>query len=151
MSAIRKVAGGRAGSSQRRIYPATDIDEDVIKALKASDVPLSAYDLVERLQRNGRRLFGVSIYRSLSRLCAREAIERIEMTARYRIRDTPGALLMTCDQCGRTYPVAASRQFEELGSTIAEHGFVPSKVALEATGICRTCRLTADEDGEVDE
>lgn len=148
MSAIRKVAGGRAGSTQRRIYPATDIDEDVIKALNASDVPLSAYDLVERLQSKGRRVFVVSIYRSLARLCAREAVERVEMTARYRIRDTPSALLMTCEQCGRTYPVAASRQFEELELAIAENGFLPGKVALETTGICRICRATGGEGNE---
>lgn len=150
MSAFRRVAGGRAGSTDRRIYRATDLDEDVIKALEASDVPLSAYDLAVRLQNEGRRIFVVSIYRSLARLCAAHAAERVEMTSRYRIRDVPNALLTTCDKCGRTFALAADRQFEQLGIVIADSGFRAIKVALEAVGICRDCQEAGDRNSEAE-
>ncbi len=142
MNAIRRGGSALARASSRRTpsYPASLLVSDIIDRLTQSGVPLSAYDLAGQLSVDGRRMFVVSIYRALARLCRERVIERVEMTSRYRIKDVDRAVLMTCTECGQTFAMPASVQHEALETVLAGAGFATSKLALEAAGTCLACR-----------
>ncbi|QNQ11622.1 Fur family transcriptional regulator [Sphingomonas alpina] len=142
MNAIRRGASALARASVRRTpsYPASLLAKDIVNRLTQSGVPLSAYDLATELSVDGRRMFVVSIYRALARLCLDRVIERVEMTSRYRIKDVDRAVLMTCTECGQTFAIPAGAEHEALEHALTGAGFVTSKLALEAAGTCLACR-----------
>jgi Fe2+ or Zn2+ uptake regulation protein len=141
MNAIRRGDGAPARALLRRTsYPASLLARDIVDRLTISGVPLSAYDLASDLSADGRRMFVVSIYRALARLCLDRVIERVEMTSRYRVRDVDRAVLMTCTECGQTFAMPAGAQHDALETVLAGAGFVTSKLALEAAGTCLACR-----------
>ena len=120
-------------------YRADQLDSDLLQVLAASEIPLSAYEIATRLRESVRHVMAVSIYRSLHRLCAEQRVERVEMVSGFRIKDTPGAVLAICAQCGRTVSVRVVSEHAAIEQAIAAIGFVASKVALEASGVCSRC------------
>ena len=133
-------AADRRPRKRATIVPGAVLDGLVRDALAETAVPLSAYDIAHCLRRQDGPSNMMSIYRSLNRLCERQVVERVETVSAYRLRDVPGAILMTCTQCRATTPVAANQEESRLRSTIADTGFLLSKLVLEATGICGRCR-----------
>ena len=121
----------------------------VLEALLESHVPASAYDVIERLGRSGRRPAPISVYRALDFLVAHNFAHRIESKSAYVACDRgaecePGAtLFLICDNCG----AAAEASSAELGHLVSAEtrtrAFTPRLRVLEVRGLCARCRAAA--------
>lgn len=118
----------------------------VLQALLASHVPASAYDVIDRLAENGRRLAPISVYRALDFLVDNRFAHRIESKSAYVACDrgaecSPEAtLFLICDNCG----AAGEASSEELGRLVADEtrnrAFLPRLRVLEIRGLCARCQ-----------
>ncbi len=119
---------------------------EVLQALLASHVPASAYDVIDRLAKHGRRLAPISVYRALDFLVENRFAHRIESKNAYVACDrgeecSPEAtLFLICDNCG----AAGEASSETLGRIVAEEtkrsAFLPRHRVLEIRGLCARCR-----------
>jgi Fur family zinc uptake transcriptional regulator len=119
---------------------------EVLQALLASHVPASAYDVIDRLAKHGRRLAPISVYRALDFLVENRFAHRIESKNAYVACDrgeecTPEAtLFLICDNCG----AAGEAPSEALGRIVSEEtkrsAFMPRLRVLEIRGLCARCR-----------
>ncbi len=105
-SRMNSSPGGRVVRKRAPVFPGPMLDQTLIDLLTQADVPLSAYDLASRLRERGRQMAVMSIYRALDRLCATNAIEKVETLSAYRVKDIPNAILTICPEtCGMTLTV----------------------------------------------
>ena len=118
----------------------------VLEALLASHVPASAYDVIDRLAKHGRRLAPISVYRALDFLVENRFAHRIESKNAYVACDrgddcSPEAtLFLICDNCG----AAGEASSEALGRLVSDEtrsrAFMPRLRVLEIRGLCARCR-----------
>jgi Fur family transcriptional regulator, zinc uptake regulator len=132
--------GGRLSKRRAPTVPATALDQAILTLLTRSEMPLSAYELTERLREQGRRVVPMSVYRSLDRLSARDLVHKVEMLSAFRAKSDPQPILMICIQCGSTQSLAAPDLHGALEASLASSGFTPRRVAFEVAGFCSTCR-----------
>ena len=132
--------------SQRQGLRFTTQRREVLESLLTSHVPASAYDVIERLAKHGRRLAPISVYRALDFLVGNGFAHRIESKSAYVACDrgadcSPEAtLFLICDNCG----AAGEASSETLGQLVAEEtkrrDFMPRLRVLEIRGLCARCR-----------
>jgi Fur family zinc uptake transcriptional regulator len=116
------------------------LDALILETLGDTDVPLSAYAIVDRLHDVRRTTNAMGIYRSLDRLKQRDLIERVESLSAYRLRTAQHAVLMACTQCGSTTTLSARAEYASIEQAVQATGFALKKLALEAVGLCSACR-----------
>jgi Fur family zinc uptake transcriptional regulator len=132
--------------SRREGLRFTEQRRKVLEALLLSHVPASAYDVIDRIASNGKRLAPVSVYRALDFLTQHNFAHRIESKNAYVACDRgdecePGAtLFLICDNCG----AAGEASSEALGNIVANEtrarDFLPRLRVLEVRGLCARCR-----------
>jgi Fur family transcriptional regulator, zinc uptake regulator len=132
--------------SRREGLRFTEQRRKVLEALLLSHVPASAYDVIDRIASNGKRLAPVSVYRALDFLTQHNFAHRIESKNAYVACDRgdecePGAtLFLICDNCG----AAGEASSEVLGKIVANEtrarDFLPRLRVLEVRGLCARCR-----------
>jgi Fur family zinc uptake transcriptional regulator len=118
----------------------------VLEALLASHIPASAYDVIDRIAGEGKRLAPISVYRALDFLVENGFAHRIESKNAYVACDrgdecTPEAtLFLICDNCG----AAGEAPSEALGRLVSDEtrkrAFMPRLRVLEIRGLCARCR-----------
>ena len=135
----RVTAGGRLARRRGPPIAGPALDRSISLALSRAAMPLSAYDLVERLREQGSKVTAKSVYRSLDRLCARDEVQKVAMLAAYRIKDVAHPLLMICLECGATRSLAAPALHQALGESLSGRGFTPRRIACEVAGLCADC------------
>jgi Fur family zinc uptake transcriptional regulator len=133
--------------SRREGLRFTEQRRKVLEALLLSHVPASAYDVIDRIASNGKRLAPVSVYRALDFLTQHNFAHRIESKNAYVACDRgdecePGAtLFLICDNCG----AAGEASSEALGKIVANEtrarDFLPRLRVLEVRGLCARCRV----------
>ena len=117
-------------------------DRAVLGALRASDQPLSAYDILDRVRKSGIKA-PMQVYRSLDRLSAFGVVHRIEALNAFvacsedQHGHKPGFVI--CRDCGMV------REFEDRRlNDIAHHAagdeFAIEAVSVEVLGHCGDCR-----------
>jgi Fur family zinc uptake transcriptional regulator len=132
----------------------------VLEALTASHVPMSAYEIIDRLGEHGRRPSPISVYRALDFLVANRFAHRIESRnaflacAHAHLEEAaspgePALVFLLCEACG----AAAEAEPEALAGLLArlagEAGFTIRSTVIEVRGTCARCRdagLTAPGD-----
>jgi Fur family zinc uptake transcriptional regulator len=147
ISASSRTRDGRPLRKRAQPFPAAELDRSLLDLLALSDVPLSAYALLERLRAQGRHTVAMSVYRALDRLCGDKLVEKVGMLAAFRLKDLPGAVLSICTACGRTRAVALPDIHDALRRGIERTGFTTHVIALEAAGICADCSGRAPDPG----
>jgi Fur family zinc uptake transcriptional regulator len=116
----------------------------VLEALVANAVPLSAYDLVERLSRE-KRVAAVQIYRALEFLQGAGVVHRLATRSAYMACDhehVPGetVVFLLCAGCG-SVEEATSRSVERgLEGAAAASGFKARQPVVEVEGDCAACQ-----------
>jgi Fur family zinc uptake transcriptional regulator len=123
----------------------TGYDKAVLRVLKASGQPLSAYDILERVRNSGIRA-PMQVYRSLDRLASFGVVHRIEALNAFVAcsEDSHGHKpgFVICRNCGMV------KEFEDGRlNTIANHAagkrFAIDEVSVEVLGHCGDCRNKA--------
>jgi Fur family zinc uptake transcriptional regulator len=125
----------------------TPLRRRVFEALAASEVPLGAYDLVERLGRE-RRIAPISVYRALDFLIEAGLIHRIATRNAYLPCHHAHAphettVFLVCTRCGGVDEVASPEVARGIDSMAIKAGFRADDRAVEVAGECQAC-LTGD-------
>lgn len=138
------VAGALAAADRlaaRRGLRLTPTRRRVLEILLESHVALGAYDVLRRLEREGRGAQPPVAYRALGFLVRAGLAHRVERLnayvacARPDVRHAPA--FMICTSCGLIAEAAAA---SPLGGAAALAGFRIDGAVVEATGECAACR-----------
>lgn len=122
----------------------TALRQSVLRALAASHKAQGAYDIMRRLERNGRAVAPISVYRALDSLLAAGLVHRLESCNAYVAchgshgEDRP-VLFLHCERCGAVSESAAPDLVRGVGSAARQARFSLSRSVLEGRGVCADC------------
>ncbi len=118
--------------------------ELVLGTLTASNGPLSAYDILDKLRADGLRA-PLQVYRALEKLVDRGLAHRLEsLNAFVACADThchrKGLIAFAiCESCGKVDEFADAIIEERLGAWAGKEGFKVERTTMEIRGRCAEC------------
>lgn len=112
--------------------------------LLASDRPLSAYELIGRLEdREHRKIAPLTVYRHLKFLIRVGLVHRLESKQSYLACDHPEdaheSQYLLCSACGRVDELESKQLWNLLNKLTDQRGFVTTNTVVEVTGLCNDC------------
>ncbi len=122
----------------------TALREQVFRHVARSHKPISAYDLIESLGKEDRRLAPVSVYRILDVLQGAGLVHRLESRNAFFACMTehaasPRTITLVCEGCERVTEADAPDAFRAIGVATQECGFRARNMVIEVSGICAEC------------
>lgn len=116
--------------------------------LVGSKMPLSAYDLIARLEKaQKRKIAPLTVYRHLDFLIKAGLVHRIESKQAYLACEHPEqaheSQYLLCSACGRADELKSKQLWSVLEKLMHEQGFERVNSVVEVTGLCSRCRSTA--------
>ncbi len=124
----------------------TPIRRAVLAEIWADHEATKAYDLIDRLSRDGAVIKPPTIYRALDFLLAHHLIHRIESLNAFVGCAQPDiqhqAVMMICDQCGDIREESGPEIAQQLRQLAAREGFLPTDQTIELHGLCAKCQAT---------
>lgn len=130
------------GARQERLTP---MRRQVLEALLASHQPLGAYELIDRLARDGTRPAPITIYRALDFLREQGFVHRIEsrnafIACGHNHDSGDPVVFLICEKCGAVGEAASAAVAETIKTASRAAGFTPKTPVIEITGICAHCK-----------
>lgn len=127
----------------------TALREAVLRVLLSSHKALGAYDIIEALRKEGRRLAPISVYRIIDVLLSAGLVHRLESKNAYFAclsghSDLKSTLILVCDECSRVAEAEAPQAWSAISSVTQANGFSVSETVLEIQGCCADCLKTRD-------
>lgn len=125
---------GRHGRNQRL----------VLDALRQTDKPVGAYDLLRQLRGEGF-CSPVQVYRALDQLIAEGIVHKIESVSAYALcthtdcRRRGHAVFAVCARCGQATEAHDSSLARLLAEIALKQGFRIEGATVELSGLCETC------------
>ena len=137
----RKVAEARCAEQGARLTPARLA---AYAELLASGRPLSAYELIARLeQREERKIAPLTVYRHLDFLMGVGLVHRLESTQSYLPCDHPEraheSQYLLCNSCGHVDELESKPLGNLLEKMADQRGFQPETAMVEVKGLCENC------------
>jgi Fur family zinc uptake transcriptional regulator len=124
----------------------TELRRRVLELVWSSHAPIGAYQLMERLGHERRRVAPPTVYRALDFLVAQGLVHRIESLNAFvgcRAPDTAHrAFFLICRHCGEVAEFEDAAISSTLDQRLGEAGFVPDSERVEVVGTCARCRCT---------
>ncbi len=122
----------------------TALREQVFRHLVQSHKPVSAYDLIESLARDGKRLAPVSVYRILDVFQGAGLVHRLESRNAFfacmtEHSNAPQTIALLCEGCERVVEADAPDAFRAIGVAAKTSGFRARDVVIEVRGACADC------------
>ena len=123
----------------------TPIRRRVLEALLASHLPLGAYELIDRLAKQGARPAPITIYRALDFLREQGLVHRIEsrnafIACVHNHAAADPVVFLICERCGAVGEAASLAVAQTLKSAARAAGFTPKSPVIEISGVCSHCR-----------
>jgi Fur family zinc uptake transcriptional regulator len=123
----------------------TPIRRNVLAALLSSHAPLGAYELIDRLAKNGARPAPITIYRALDFLRDQGLVHRIESRNAFIacVAEHAGGdpvVFLICERCGAVGEAASAAVADTIKSASRAAGFTPRTPVIEIIGICAHCK-----------
>ncbi len=123
----------------------TPLRESVLRVLLSSHRALGAYDIIETLQSDGRRLAPISVYRIIDVLLETGLVHRLESRNAFfaclsEHDDAHSMLVLVCEGCCRVAEAEAPDAWRAIKSMTQSSGFSVTDTVLEIEGICADCR-----------
>jgi Fur family zinc uptake transcriptional regulator len=123
----------------------TAIRRRVLDELLASHKPLGAYEIIDRLAKQGTRPAPITAYRALEFLRENGLVHRIESRNAFIacVHDHPAGepvVFLICDHCGAVGEASSADLVASLTSAARAAGFTPKSPVIEITGECNHCR-----------
>ena len=117
---------------------------ETFKALRAAGKPISAYDLLPRMEKRlGKRLAPLTVYRALDFLVEHGLVHKIASNHTYALCDRPHthheSVHLVCTECGSGEELALGKLGSALDDAAASRQFTPSRHIVELEGHCRDC------------
>jgi Fur family zinc uptake transcriptional regulator len=119
----------------------------VLQTLNEADIPLSAYDILDRLRSEGLRA-PLQVYRALDKLVDAGLAHRLESlnafvccaNAEKPARTRGVAAFAICNKCRRVDEFADEIVEARLAAWAAAHDFDLTQTTIELRGTCTDCR-----------
>ena len=116
----------------------------VLEVLWQSHNPLGAYEILDRLQKDGRRPAPMVVYRALDFLLEAGLAHKISSCKTFIGCSTPDenheAQFLICESCGSAAEVAGQPLAEGLEKIAASAGFKINQRVVEIIGVCPNCQ-----------
>ena len=126
----------------------TPMRRAVLEALLASHAPLGAYELIDRLAKQGARPAPITVYRALDFLRAQGLVHRIEsrnafIACVHNHDSGEPVVFLICEKCGAVGEAAAAAVANTIKTASRAAGFTPKTPVIEISGICAHCKQAA--------
>jgi Fur family zinc uptake transcriptional regulator len=123
----------------------TALREAVLRVLTASHKALGAYEILDRMNEQGRRLAPISVYRIIDILVEAGLVHRLESKNAYFAclsrHDGPASrVVLLCEACHRVAEAEAPDAWGAIEAVTQDTGFSISATVLEVQGQCPDCR-----------
>jgi Fur family zinc uptake transcriptional regulator len=123
----------------------------VLDVLLASHVPVSAYEIMDRIGAHARRPSPISVYRALDFLVANRFVHRIEsrnafLACAHEHGETAGdgrepkLVFLLCEACGAAAEAEPPRLAAVIEDIADRAGFAVTAAVLEVRGLCARCQ-----------
>ncbi len=123
----------------------------VLEILLVDHVPLSAYEIAERIDWEGRRAAPVQVYRALEFLAGLGLVHRIESLNAFlacsRPGDRHGAQFLVCTDCRRVAEANDRGVRNGIRRLADSAGFQVHAPVIEVAGLCPDCAAEDAGDG----
>lgn len=117
--------------------------DDVMSVLNACDRPMTAYQILERLQAGEPDIAPPTVYRTLSALTDQGRAHRLESIKAFvpcRCRHVESVpVLAICEECGSVDEHDGSELLPKLTALTDQSAFHADRHIVEIHGQCRTC------------
>ncbi|MEP4198020.1 MAG: Fur family transcriptional regulator [Aliishimia sp.] len=116
---------------------------DVLSVLKACDKPMTAYQILERLQVSEPDIAPPTVYRTLSALTEQGRAHRLESMKAFvpcrcnHVESVP--VLAICEDCGLVEEHDGSGLLSTLTALTDQNAFKAQRHIVEVRGLCGTC------------
>lgn len=123
----------------------TPLREAVLRVLTASHKALGAYDVIQLMNEQGRRLAPISVYRIIDILVEAGLVHRLESRNAYFAclsphEDNASMVVLLCEGCQRVAEARAPEAWNAIQAITKGNGFTVSATVLEVQGQCPDCR-----------
>ena len=123
----------------------TPIRRRVLEVLHGFDKPLGAYDLVDLLGSQGRRMAPITVYRALEFLIDQGLVHRLAsrnayITSSSTSHDRRATAFLICEGCGDVNEITSPDVADTVLKVLQEQGYQPHAKILEITGRCAACQ-----------
>jgi Fur family zinc uptake transcriptional regulator len=122
----------------------TAIRRRVLEIIWQGHEPVKAYDILDALNRSGRRAAPPTVYRALDFLLDAGLIHRLaSLNAFIGCAQSPGeheAQMLICRQCDSVTEIDEPGVRRSLHQEAAKHGFHVTSQTVEIQGLCARCR-----------
>jgi Fur family zinc uptake transcriptional regulator len=143
------MAHSHAGHQHEQREQLTRNQDLVLQTLNTAEVPLSAYDILDKLRVEGLRA-PLQIYRALDKLVEHGLAHRLESlnafvccaNAERHARSGGVAAFAICENCGHVDEFADEVVEQRLDDWAGTHGFALARTTIELRGRCRDCTGT---------
>ncbi len=138
----RQVAEDRCAQAGVRLTPAR---LTAYAELLSSETPLSAYELIARLEKRlDKKIAPLTVYRHLDFLIRVGLVHRLESKQAYIACDHPEhaheSQYLLCTSCGRADELESKQLWKLLDKLIDQQGFERVNSVVEVTGLCSDCQ-----------
>lgn len=118
-------------------------DTLVLRVLRDTNQPMTAYEVMEHLRPEGVRS-PPTVYRALSRLMREGHVHKIEslnafVPCRHEGHAPGTAVMALCRVCGAAEEFCDAKLASHLADQASKRSFRIEHVALELTGLCQDC------------
>ena len=122
----------------------TALRQRVLALVWDSHKPIGAYDLLDKLNKQGRRAGPPTVYRALDFLIEAGLVHRLASLNAFigcpdPTRSHSGQFLI-CRECSSVTELDNSAIESMVEGKAADHGFMPEHQVLEVSGICHSCQ-----------
>lgn len=126
----------------------TPLREDVLRVLLSSHQALGAYEIIERLNKQGRRLAPISVYRIIDVLAEARLVHRLESKNAFFAclsahKNDKSVVVLVCDSCHAVAEAEAPEAWRAINSMTQASDFQVTETVLEIQGTCSHCRHAA--------
>jgi Fur family transcriptional regulator, zinc uptake regulator len=112
----------------------------VLGFLRKANAPLTAYQLLGRMQTERGAVAPPTVYRALKGLEDAGLIRRIEtLRAWAPVASVSPGVVVICDDCGTVRSMRAPDVLESLHRSLAAEGFAEARQTIEVHGRCGGC------------
>ncbi|MAZ18630.1 Fur family transcriptional regulator [Oricola sp.] len=117
----------------------------VFDTLEGADAPLTAYNILDRLNGEGLRA-PLQVYRALDKLLDLGMVHRLESLNAFVACRHPGCAtheavaFAICDDCGSVAEITDSSLVDALDTITRSADFKPRKTTVEMRGLCSDCQ-----------
>ena len=121
----------------------------VLQLLLSDHRPLTAYEIADRIDWQGRKGGAVQVYRALEFFAALGLVHRIESLNAYlacsRPGDRHGAQFLVCQDCGRVAEASDRGLQAGIRDLASRVGFEVHAPMIEVKGLCPDCAEASDD------